>query len=307
MKNKILYNLSLSIIACAVLAGCGSDDKDEVPTVSVASTVSLKESRTTTIAATADDDDDTITYNWTQLSGPTLTLTNTTTATVGVTAPAVSADAAAVLRITVTDKGNQTASADVTVNVANNQFPTVTATFGSAAEKSSVSLAATAADADGSVTTYNWVQTSGDHVTLTGADTATLSFTAPSVTEDTPLGFSLTVTDDDEEATLVEGVVTITPVKTSFTVTGTVSEAAFANATIRGTLAGQTFTATADATGTFSLPMQADDDETNLFADIRASSVTTTGLQYYKFVPSLTADATQAVADSLTTRLSSAV
>lgn len=307
MKNKILYNLSLSIIACAVLAGCGSDDKDEVPTVSVASTVSLKESRTTTIAATADDDDDTITYNWTQLSGPTLTLTNTTTATVGVTAPAVSADAAAVLRITVTDKGNQTASADVTVNVANNQFPTVTATFGSAAEKSSVSLAATAADADGSVTTYNWVQTSGDHVTLTGADTATLSFTAPSVTEDTPLGFSLTVTDDDEEATLVEGVVTITPVKTSFTVTGTVSETAFANATIRGTLAGQTFTATADATGTFSLPMQADDDETNLFADIRASSVTTTGLQYYKFVPSLTADATQAVAGSLTTRLSSAV
>lgn len=307
MKNKILYNLSLSIIACAVLAGCGSDDKDEVPTVSVASAVSLKESRTTTIAATADDDGDTITYSWTQLSGPTLTLTNTTTATVGVTAPAVDANGAAVLRITVTDEGGQTASADVTVNVANNVLPTVTAAFEAAAEKSDVALTAVAADSDGEVVTYSWVQTSGDAVTLTGADTATLSFTAPSVTEDTPLGFSLTITDDDEETATVEGVVTITPVLTTFTVTGTVSEAAFANATVTGSLAGQSFTATADAAGTFSLPMQADDDETNLFANITASSVTTAGLEFYKFVPSLTADVTEAAAVSFTTKLSSAV
>lgn len=307
MKNKILYNLSLSIIACAVLAGCGSDDKDEVPTVSVASAVSLKESRTTTIAATADDDGDTITYSWTQLSGPTLTLTNTTTATVGVTAPAVDANGAAVLRITVTDEGGQTASADVTVNVANNVLPTVTAAFEAAAEKSDVALTAVAADSDGEVVTYSWVQTSGDAVTLTGADTATLSFTAPSVTEDTPLGFSLTITDDDEETATVEGVATITPVLTTFTVTGTVSEAAFANATVTGSLAGQSFTATADAAGTFSLPMQADDDETNLFANITASSVTTAGLEFYKFVPSLTADVTEAAAVSFTTKLSSAV
>ena len=307
MKNKILGNLPLSIVACAVLAGCGSDDKDELPTVSVATAVSLKESRTTTIAATADDDDDAIAYSWTQVSGPTLTLTNTTTATVGVTAPAVDANAAAVLRITVTDEGNQTASADVTVNIANNVLPTVTAAFESAAEKSDVTLTATAADADGEVVTYSWVQTSGDPVTLTGADTATLSFTAPSVTEDTELGFSLTVTDDDEEAATVEGVVTVTPVMTTFTVSGTVSEAAFANATVTGTLAGQTFTATADASGAFSLPLQADDDETNLFADIRASSVTTAGLEYYKFVPSLTADVTEEVAGSFTTKLSSAV
>ncbi len=74
-----------------------------------------------------------------------------------------------------------------------------------------------------------------------------------------------------------------------------------------GTLAGQTFTATADAAGAFSLPMQADDDETNLFANITASSVTTAGLEFYKFVPSLTADVTEAAAVSFTTKLSSAV
>ena len=305
MKNKILGNLSLSILAFAVLAGCGSDDKDELPTVSVATAVSLKESRTTTIAATAADDDDTITYSWTQVSGPTLTLTNTTAATVGLTAPAVDANAVAVLRVTVTDKGNQTASADVTVNVANNLLPTVTAAFEAAAEKSAVTLTAVAADSDGDVTSYSWTQTAGTPVTLTGADTATLSFTAPSVTEDTELTFSLSVTDDDEEAAAVSGIVTVTPVLTTFTVSGTVSDASFANAKVSGILAGETFTTTADASGVFSLPLQADDDETNLFANITASSVTVSGLEYYKFVPSLTADAVAVIPSSLPSKVSS--
>ena len=305
MKNKILGNLSLSILAFAVLAGCGSDDKDELPTVSVATAVSLKESRTTTIAATAADDDDTITYSWTQVSGPTLTLTNTTAATVGLTAPAVDANAVAVLRVTVTDKSNQTASADVTVNVANNLLPTVTAAFEAAAEKSAVTLTAVAADSDGEVTSYSWTQTAGTPVTLTGADTATLSFTAPSVTEDTELTFSLSVTDDDEEAAAVSGIVTVTPVLTTFTVSGTVSDASFANAKVSGILAGETFTTTADASGVFSLPLQADDDETNLFANITASSVTVSGLEYYKFVPSLTADAVAVIPSSLPSKVSS--
>lgn len=305
MKNKILGNLSLSILACAVLAGCGSDDKDELPTVSVAAAVSLKESRTTTVAATAADDDDVITYSWTQVSGPTLTLTNTTTATVGVTAPAVDADGVAVLRITVTDEGDQTATADVTVNVANNLLPTVTATFDAAAEKSEVTLTGVAADTDGEITSYSWTQTSGTPVTLTGADTATLSFTAPNVTEDTELAFSLSVTDDDEEASAIAGVVTVTPVLTTFTVSGTVSDASFANAEVSGILAGETFTTTADADGVFSLPLQADDDETNLFANITASSVTVSGLEFYKFVPNLTADAVAVIPSSLPSKVSS--
>lgn len=307
MKNKILGNLPLSILACAVLAGCGSDDNDELPTVSVAAAVSLKESRTTTIAATAADDDDSITYSWTQVSGPTLTLTNTTAATVGVTAPAVDANGAAVLRVTVTDEGDQTASADVTVNIANNVLPTVTAAFEAADEKSDVTLTAVAADSDGEITSYSWTQTAGTPVTLTGADTATLSFTAPSVTEDTELSFSLSVTDDDDEASAVSGTVTVTPVLTTFTVSGTVSGASFANAQISGIVAGNTFTTTADADGTFSLPLQADDDETNLFANITASSVTTPGLEFYKFVPSLTADTPVVVAQSAVSKVSTAL
>jgi len=305
MKNKILGNLMLSILASTVLAGCGSDDKDELPTVSVAASVSLKENRTTSIAATATDDDDTITYSWTQVSGPTLSLTNAATATVGVTAPAVDANGAAVLRITVTDQGNQTASADVTVNVTNNVLPTVTAAFGTAAEKSVVTLTAVAADTDGQIASYNWTQTAGTPVTLTGAGTAAVSFTAPSVTENTGLAFSVNVTDDDSEAATVAGIVTITPILTTFTLSGTVSDASFANAQISGVLAGNTYTTTANANGTFSLPLQADDDETNLFANITARSVTVSGLEFYKFVPSLTADASVVLPSSVASTLSS--
>lgn len=308
MKNKILSNLSLSLVACAVLAGCGSDDKDQLPTVSVAASVALKENRSMTITATAADDDETLTYSWTQVSGPTLSLTNTTSANLGVTAPAVSADGTAVLRITVTDQGNQTASANVTVNIANNKVPTVTATFNSAAEKSQITLAATASDSDGQVTSYRWVQTSGAPVTLTGADSATPSFTAPSVKENTPLGFSVTVTDDDQDATTVEGTMTITPVLTTFNVTGTVAGSAFANATITGTLAGKTFSTTADASGAFSLPMQADDDDSNLFADIKASSVVTPGVEFYKFIPNLSKSSEvtpSSLVDSVSARVNS--
>ena len=45
----------------------------------------------------------------------------------------------------------------------------------------------------GTIVSYSWVQTSGTPVSLTGANTAAPTFTAPTVT--TSLIFSLTVTD----------------------------------------------------------------------------------------------------------------
>ncbi len=50
-------------------------------------------------------------------------------------------------------------------------------------------------DADGLPLTYAWTQTAGTTVSLTGADTATPTFTAPTVTEITMLEFQLSVSD----------------------------------------------------------------------------------------------------------------
>lgn len=304
MKFKNFKQLSVSFLAFVILAACGSDDSDEMPTVTVASSVALKENRSVDIISVGQDDGSSLSYLWTQESGPTLTLANITSAIVGVTAPIVDADGTAVLRVTVTDSANQTASATVSVLVANNKLPTVTAVFEGVVEKSAVTLTASATDPDGSISSYLWTQTSGSPVTLAGETTASLSFTAPSVSVDTDLGFSLMVTDDDDESASVVGTVIVTPVMVTYTVTGNVTDAAFASSEVSGTVAGTSFSTTTDSNGAFSLPLKADDDETNLFTNLIVKSASTAGLEYYKFVPQLTADPVQtAVVGKVTSRI----
>jgi hypothetical protein len=64
-------------------------------------------------------------------------------------------------------------------------------------EQSSVILNGSASDSDGSLVSYQWLQTSGTAVTLENAKTIDAAFIAPSVTADETLIFNLTVTDDD--------------------------------------------------------------------------------------------------------------
>ena len=52
-------------------------------------------------------------------------------------------------------------------------------------------------DIGDSISSYNWVQTEGSLVILQGTNTATPSFTAPPITEDTVLRFNLTVADSN--------------------------------------------------------------------------------------------------------------
>ncbi|OGO79653.1 MAG: hypothetical protein A2203_10060 [Chromatiales bacterium RIFOXYA1_FULL_46_5] len=52
-------------------------------------------------------------------------------------------------------------------------------------------------DADGRISTYLWTQTSGPAVTLTGADTANVSFVAPLVASQSDVELALLITDDE--------------------------------------------------------------------------------------------------------------
>lgn len=63
-------------------------------------------------------------------------------------------------------------------------------------EKTDVTLNGAATDLDGSIANYRWSQKSGISMTLNGADTQTLRFTAPESIEEEILTFQLTVTDD---------------------------------------------------------------------------------------------------------------
>lgn len=66
----------------------------------------------------------------------------------------------------------------------------------SVTEGTSVTLAGSGADSDGTISSYAWTQVSGPSVTLSNANTASASFTAPDVSADTTLEFKLTVTDN---------------------------------------------------------------------------------------------------------------
>jgi MYXO-CTERM domain-containing protein len=150
-----------------------------------------------------DPDGDTLTYAWTQTGGtPTVTLTGANTAQPTFTAPSVTADTVLTFTLTVSD-GSLTHTDTVSITVRNvgqgqNNPPVANAGADQTVDEgTAVALNGSgSSDPDACTTlTYAWSQTAGPTVTLTGANTAQPTFTAPEVTADTVLTFTLTVSD----------------------------------------------------------------------------------------------------------------
>jgi hypothetical protein len=144
-------------------------------------------------------------YRWQQISGnPIVTLSGANTATPTFIAPATLTDTTLTFQLTVTDSDGGASSSN-TVNVlirtsSTNQPPIANAGPNQIVNQLSlVSLDGTASyDPDGGrIVSYSWVQTAGIPVLLNGADTATPTFTAPIVSFDTILAFSLKVTNNN--------------------------------------------------------------------------------------------------------------
>jgi len=161
-----------------------------------------------------------LTYAWTQATGATVTLAGANTAHPTFTAPAVPSGSPAItltFSLVVSDglANSIPATVSITVNpvVVVNPDP-----IASAGPNQSVNSSAAATldgslsyDPDGQALTYAWTQTAGAAVTLTGANTAHPTFTAPTVPSGSPamtLTFSLVVSD--AQANSVPALVSIT-------------------------------------------------------------------------------------------------
>ena len=90
-----------------------------------------------------------------------------------------------------------------------NKAPTVSVNGATVFETETVTLTATAADSDGSIAQYSWVQTGGTAVTFSGGTSANIAFTAPTVTADQILSFRVTVTDDKGASKTADASVTV--------------------------------------------------------------------------------------------------
>jgi hypothetical protein len=142
-------------------------------------------------------------------------------------------------------------------------------------EKSTVSITADVDTKTDTVDSYSWTVTSDSYIELTGADTATLSFTAPEVSADSTIDLSLTVTDSDGDSTTATSTVSVSQLTIPLTITGLATDSPIADAQITVRIAGRDVTVdvTADSTGAYTVNLLLDDTEEAAFISIEARGV----------------------------------
>ncbi|MCP4413722.1 MAG: hypothetical protein GY808_14270 [Gammaproteobacteria bacterium] len=221
----------LVVLLLSFIVGCGGSSSgggsepaaNQVPTATAPADFSnVEETQVTLDGSSSRDSDGSIaSYVWVQTAGTSsVTLTNASTAVATFTSPVVDTDTPLTFQLTVTDDQGLSATDSVVVTVTPDQSPVAVAPDDfEATEATTVSLDGTGSTDDLVIASYLWEQTGGTSVSITGATSATASFTAPDVAVGTTLDltFSLTVTDsagathsDSLIVTIIDTSVTIT-------------------------------------------------------------------------------------------------
>lgn len=184
----------------------GSDDviveiieANQKPDASAGSDLTVNVGETVNISGSGSDSDgEIVSWSWSRIGGATVSLQNASSQTVRFTAPA--SEGYTRLRLRVTDDDGASDYDDVQINFVDptpaNQAPTANAGADRDVDAGdSVSITGSGTDADGSIVGWSWSQVSGSTVSLTGASSQTVGFTAPDSAA--TIRLRLTVTDDD--------------------------------------------------------------------------------------------------------------
>ncbi|OUL58759.1 PKD domain-containing protein [Pseudoalteromonas ulvae] len=184
------------------------------PVVSVNQVLEVEGLKSATIVATVSDQDGTVdAINWSQTSGPTLLFADNNSEQLTITAPDVLTNSKATLRVSVVDDKGAISSESIEVSIiARNRAPSISLPDSfEITEQTSTTITATITDNDGTISNIQWQQTAGPNVELQGVDSATIRFTSPIVTTNTPMSFDVTATDDDGDSTTQSITITVTP------------------------------------------------------------------------------------------------
>ena len=198
---------------------------NQAPNAIAGNNQTVQRNVTVTLNGTATDDGGVagLSYSWAQVGGTAVTLNGANTQVPTFVSPNVGADEVLTFELTVTDSGGLSDTATVTVTVLRNQAPTASAGVDQTVEQTDgVTLDGSGStDDDGAGNlTYLWQQTSGPAVTLTNATGAQATFTAPNVTVNATLIFTLTITDQFGESSTDEVIITVFEDLTASTVSG---------------------------------------------------------------------------------------
>ena len=190
----------------------------QVTTATAGETVALQG-----VGGDAETATESLTFAWSQMGGtPTVSIVGASAATAAFTAPDVTEEAELTFRLTVTDEGGLSASAETTIAVSPppepaNTPPTaaiVAAQVATATAGETVALQGVGGDAETAAEslTFAWSQVGGTpSAPIAGASAATAAFTAPDVTEETELTFRLTVTDEGGLSADAETTIAVSP------------------------------------------------------------------------------------------------
>ncbi len=171
---------------------------DDAPTTDAGPDQSIAETTLVTLDGTASIDPEgvTLTYSWAQTAGPAVTLSDANVAQPTFTALDLLVNTDVTFQLTASDGvNNPVDSITVTIN-ADNDAPTANAgPDQSITEATLVTLDGTGSSDPEGVLSYSWAQTAGPTATLSDANVAQPTFTAPNLLVNTDVTFELTASD----------------------------------------------------------------------------------------------------------------
>ena len=209
---------ALSLLLTLLLTGCGgassgSSDQgsgettttgNQRPSAQITALQEFLSGHTVSLdgSGSSDPDGDSLSYHWTQTEGPSIALNGGTTATVSFMVPDVTQATQYAFELTV-DDGALTSTTSLSFQLLPppptvNQQPVamIIVSPQSITSGEQVTLdGSSSTDPDGDNLGYQWQQIAGPDISLPGSQNASLSFTAPQVSQPTSYTFQLTVSD----------------------------------------------------------------------------------------------------------------
>lgn len=213
INNKADYTVEINSDHVLVTANLGDEGSDTLvniekiqfvdetmvvnsaPVIEIEDQEVLSGSAVEMVVTATDAEGDTLNFAWLQKSGIAVELDGGTTDKASFIAPRVNEDSELTFDVMVNDP-HSLVTDTVTITIKANNAPVIEDIDDQTQdENKSVSLTASATDAENDEITYRWEQTSGTTVTLSNSNTANASFTAPAVTSDEKLTFTVYVSD----------------------------------------------------------------------------------------------------------------